>query len=73
MPMGCPGTRRIKPNISSGPSSDREDPPQQPTPYAQSRRTCSMYATSLNPRVIIGVPDRVHIPLLLNTQSTGRK
>lgn len=28
MPAGCPGIHRIKPNISSGPSSDREDPPQ---------------------------------------------
>lgn len=47
-------------------------PTNQLTPYAQSIRTCSTYATSPNPRVIIGVPDRVHIPLL-HTQSTGQK
>ncbi|KAJ6178187.1 hypothetical protein N7519_008648 [Penicillium mononematosum] len=44
------------PDISSGPSADREDPPQNnPRLTLQRRRTCSVYATSLDVRVIIGV------------------
>lgn len=62
MCVRCPSIQHsYKPDISSGPSADGEDPPQNPQLTLQSRCTCSIYATSLDLRVILGVPDH-HTP-----------
>jgi hypothetical protein len=69
--VGCPGYKTSL-DISSGPSSHSEDPPQTiPSPF-QSKYTCWLYATSVNSRLIREVPDCVHTSLPFFYRGTSK-